>query len=154
MLSSERTLTFKRHGIDLETEIEVDSEVKSGGGIVEHGLEAVNNQTGAGDSGRCSCDLYMALGLRKNRHLGLEKMSEEAEEWGRKPKRMIHNQSLIQLLLILAFTVPLPTVGVVFWLVFVVSPTIAIPCIIVTWTTSATAYAALAVYTRIKGKHS
>jgi len=81
-------------------------------------------------------------------------MSKEAEAWTRKPKRVIHNQFLIQLLLILAFAIPLPAAGLVFWLIFAVSPIIVVPGIIVVWTASAITYAALAVYARIKGKYS
>jgi hypothetical protein len=78
----------------------------------------------------------------------------EAEAWVRKPKRIIQNQSLIQLVAVLAIMVPLPTVGIVFWLVFAVCPSIVIPIIIAAWIAASVIYASLSVYARIKLKHS
>jgi hypothetical protein len=64
----------------------------------------------------------------------LDDAKAEAEAWARtKPKRIIHNQTLIQLLAILAVAVPLPASGVIMYVVFCVAPTVAIPSIIVLW---------------------
>lgn len=57
-----------------------------------------------------------------------------------KPKRIIQNQVLIQLLIILAVAVPIPLGGVIFKLVFCVIPKIVIPSILVLWIISSVSF--------------
>ena len=61
----------------------------------------------------------------------------------RKPKRVIHNQPLIQTCLMLAFMVPFPLVGVSFWLVFDVYPVVAVPAVLIAWLVLFVSYATL-----------
>lgn len=63
----------------------------------------------------------------------------------KKPKRVIHNQLLIQTCLMLAFMVPFPLAGVGFWLVFDVYPIAAVPVVLVTWLVLFVSYMALKV---------
>lgn len=78
----------------------------------------------------------------------------EADMWTRKPKRTIHNQFLVQLLLILTFAIPLPAVGLGFWLVFAVYPAVAVPGVIILWASSTTIYSILAIYIKVRQRHS
>lgn len=50
-----------------------------------------------------------------------------------KPRRIIHNQLLIELLIVLAVAVPVPLAGFVFWAVFAVCPFVVVPAILVVW---------------------
>ncbi|MEM3597200.1 MAG: hypothetical protein QXJ53_03635 [Candidatus Bathyarchaeia archaeon] len=64
----------------------------------------------------------------------MDETKAEAEAWVRtKPKRIIHNQTLIQLLFILAMATPIPASGLVMYLAFCVAPAIVIPSILVLW---------------------
>jgi hypothetical protein len=74
----------------------------------------------------------------------------EAEAWVREARRIIHNQTFIQLLAVLAIVVPLPLTAFVFLSVFGFSSPIAIQSILVLWATTTIAYAALLIYTKIK----
>lgn len=65
---------------------------------------------------------------------GLDDTKPEAEAWvRRKPRRIIHNQTLIQLFAILAIVAPLPATGALMYLVFSVAPSIAVPLILALW---------------------
>jgi len=97
-------------------------------------------------------DMAFQLGRRKNRRLSWATMNgrAEAEAWVRGAKRIIHNQTFIQLLAVLAITVPLPLTAFVFLSVFGFSSPIVIQSIVALWATVTTSYAALLIYTRIK----
>lgn len=63
-------------------------------------------------------------------------MDEESqgEAWVRKkPRRIIQNQILIQLLIILSMAAPIPLTGVIFWLIFGIAPVIVVPSILIAW---------------------
>jgi flagellar basal body-associated protein FliL len=65
----------------------------------------------------------------------------QAEAYVRKkPKRIVQNQNLIVLLMMLATTLPIPLVGVTFWFIFCVAPAIAIPTILIVWVVSSVSY--------------
>jgi hypothetical protein len=78
----------------------------------------------------------------------------EAEAWVRKPKRIIHNQSLIQILIMLAMIIPLPLVGVVFWLLFAFASPIVIQTVVLVWTASTVIYGTTATYVRVKERNT
>ena len=55
-------------------------------------------------------------------------------------RRIIQNQTLIQLLIILAVVTPIPLASVMFWLVFCVAPVIMISSIVVIWAVGSVSY--------------
>ena len=55
-------------------------------------------------------------------------------------RRIIQNQTLIQLLIILAVVTPIPLGWLVFKLVFCVAPVIMIPSIVVIWAVGSVSY--------------
>lgn len=58
----------------------------------------------------------------------------EAEVWVRtKPRRIIHNQIVIQILAMIAMGLPIPLAGVVMYLIFGIVPSITIPLVIGAW---------------------
>jgi hypothetical protein len=61
----------------------------------------------------------------------------------KKPRRLIHNQLLIQTCLMLAFMAPFPLAGVSFWLVFGVYPVVAVPAVLIAWLVLLVSYATL-----------
>jgi fructose-specific phosphotransferase system IIC component len=76
-----------------------------------------------------------------------EDKQAQVEVWiHKKPRRIIHNFWLAQLLMILCITVPIPAGGVLFWLVFAMAPSIVIPVILVGWAVSAAVYAVLRLH--------
>jgi hypothetical protein len=77
----------------------------------------------------------------------------EAEAWVRKPKRMIHNQSLIQVLTVLILVLPLPCTGLLFWLLFAYSA-IAVQSVVALWAVTMMVYGGMTVYVRIKQRNS
>jgi len=80
-------------------------------------------------------------------------MDEEAqaEMWVRKkPKRIVHNAWLIQLLIILNIALPIPVAGIVFWLAFSFYPAIVVPGIIVAWVLGSIIYVILDLLGRKK----
>jgi hypothetical protein len=83
-----------------------------------------------------------------------EDRQAQAEAWTRKkPKRIIQNQRLIQLGIILCIAVPIPLAGVVFWLVFVAVPHMPL-ILFVTWLISSALYIGLEIVVRYEKKHS
>ena len=50
-----------------------------------------------------------------------------------KPRRIIHNQTVIQLLIILAIAIPIPLGAFIFWLIFCIAPALVIPIILIVW---------------------
>jgi len=79
----------------------------------------------------------------------------QAEAWVRKkPRRIIQNQTLIQLLIILSIATPIPLAGVAFWMVFAVCPFIAIPSILASWACATVTYVALWFYGQRQNKKS
>jgi len=77
----------------------------------------------------------------------------EAEAWIRKkPKRIIHNQLLIQLLMIVVVITPIPASGLVLWLVFSFYPRIVIPSIIVVWAMVSVVYVGLRLWVLKKNR--
>ncbi|HVP93242.1 MAG TPA: hypothetical protein VMS94_05830 [Acidobacteriota bacterium] len=73
----------------------------------------------------------------------------KAEGWVRKkPKKIIQNQTLIVVILILGAMSPLICSGVVFWFVFSFYPSIMIPAIIILWFICSIAYIALRLVSR------
>jgi hypothetical protein len=65
-----------------------------------------------------------------------EDKQAQAEVWIRKkPRHIIQNQTLIQLLIILSIATPMPLAGVMFWLVFSIASAsaIVVPSIFVVW---------------------
>jgi hypothetical protein len=71
----------------------------------------------------------------------------EAEAWVRGSRRIVHNQWLIEALVVLAFLVPLPLGATIFW---VFTSSLMIQCIVVLWAAATIAYAALFVHTRMR----
>jgi membrane protein YdbS with pleckstrin-like domain len=76
-------------------------------------------------------------------------MTENTEAWFRKPRRIIHNQKLIQTVLTLAFLVPMPVAAGSMWLI-ANSPAIVIQTAFFTWLIAALAYLGLISYVRVK----
>jgi hypothetical protein len=67
----------------------------------------------------------------------MDETKPEAEAWfRRKPKRIIHNQMLIQLLMVLAVFIPIPACGIIMYLIFYIAPAIVIPAILVLWSSA------------------
>jgi hypothetical protein len=76
-------------------------------------------------------------------------VTESAEAWFRKPRKIIHDQALIQTMLTLAFLIPLPMAAASMWLI-ANSPPIIIQTAFLTWLIAALAYLALISYVRVK----
>jgi hypothetical protein len=75
-----------------------------------------------------------------------EDKQAQSEAWVRKKKRIIHNQWLIRILLILSLIVPIPASGIILWLFFVAFPPIILQSVLALWFASSVAYASLRVY--------
>jgi hypothetical protein len=71
-----------------------------------------------------------------------------------KPRKIIHNQTLIQLLIILSWATPMPLAGVMLWLVFCVAPAIVIPLILVTWFVGSVSYIVMRLHVERQNKKS
>jgi hypothetical protein len=85
----------------------------------------------------------------------MDETKPEAEAWVRKkPKRIIHNQTVIQILMMLNIALPLTVPGVVLWLVFCLYPQIVIPAILTLWLAGSVAYVALRVHVKRQNKKS
>ena len=79
-------------------------------------------------------------------------MSAQAEAWVRKkPRRIIHNQTLIRLLIILAVASPLPLAGFIFWFVFCIVPE-TIPVILVVWAVGSVSYGIMRLHVERQNK--
>ena len=76
-------------------------------------------------------------------------MTESAEAWFRKPRKIIHNQTIIQTLLTLAFLIPMPIAAGAMWLI-ANSPAIVIQTVLFTWSTATAAYLTLIAYIRVR----
>lgn len=63
---------------------------------------------------------------------------------------MIHNQSLIQFLSIIAIIAPLPIATFVFWATFSLASPFVIQSLIGSWAAAMIIYASAVVYTRIE----
>jgi hypothetical protein len=76
------------------------------------------------------------------------KMSDaQTEAWIRKkPKRIIHNQLLIQILIVVSVLTPVSASGLVLWLIFSFYPRIVIPAIIVVWAMVSVVYVSLRLW--------
>jgi hypothetical protein len=73
----------------------------------------------------------------------------KVEGWIRKkPKKIIQNQTLIVVILILGTMSPLICSGIVFWFVFSFYPTVMISAIIILWFISSLTYIALRLVSR------
>jgi len=82
-------------------------------------------------------------------------MDEEAQAEAytrKKPRRIIQNQGLIAFLMCLVVVGALPFGGFIFFLMFGIYPSFIIPFTLVLWAISATTYATLSIYFRIKGE--
>lgn len=67
-----------------------------------------------------------------------------------KPRRIIQNQLLIQLLIILSIVIPIPLATVIFWLIFGVAPAIVIPSILVVWVAGSVSYAVIRLWAKLE----
>jgi hypothetical protein len=67
-----------------------------------------------------------------------------------KPRRIIQNQVLIQLLIILSVATPMPLALVMFWLAFGVAPAIVIPSILVVWVAGSVSYAVIRLWAKLE----
>lgn len=67
-----------------------------------------------------------------------------------KPRRIIQNQLLIQLLIILSIAIPIPLATVIFWLIFGVAPAIVIPSILVVWVAGSVSYAVIRLWAKLE----
>lgn len=80
-------------------------------------------------------------------------MSAQAEAYTRKkPRRIIQNQALIMLLGILAAISPIWLAFPIFYLIFAVCPSIAVPFVVILWVASVIVYIALDLAYRIKSE--
>jgi hypothetical protein len=71
-----------------------------------------------------------------------------------KPRRIIQNQTLIQLLMILELATPIPLAGVLFGLVFAVAPVIVVPSILAVWAVGSVCYIAMRLHVERQNKKS
>lgn len=78
-------------------------------------------------------------------------VAEAADAWFRKPRRIIHNQKLIQTLLTVAFMIPMPLAAGSMWLI-ANSPPILIQAVFFTWLIAALTYLGLILYVRVKNR--
>ena len=74
----------------------------------------------------------------------------EAEAWVHRSRRMIHNQPLIQLLSVIAITVPLPIAAFVFWAAFGLASPLVIQSLIGLWAAAMIVFATMTIYTKIE----
>jgi len=82
-------------------------------------------------------------------------MSEQAEAYARKkPKPIIHNQLVIQLLIVLSMAVPMPLAGAMCWLVFGIAPKIVIPSILAVLTVGSVSHIVIQLYIKRQNKKS
>ncbi len=79
----------------------------------------------------------------------MTRVNETTEAWFRKPRRIIHNQKLIQTLLTIAFLLPMPIAAGSLWLI-ANSPTIVIQAAFFTWIGATATYLSLVSYVRVK----
>ena len=70
----------------------------------------------------------------------------------KKPRRIIHNQLLIRVIIMLILGVPIPLGGVMFWLVFGVAPAVVIPSILVADVVGSVGYIGLRLYVERKDR--
>ena len=84
-----------------------------------------------------------------------EDKQAQAEAWVRKkPKRIVQNQMLIQLLIILSMATPIPLTGVMFGLVFSVAPAIVVPSIVVAWVVGSFSFIVMRLHVERQNKKS
>ena len=67
-----------------------------------------------------------------------------------KPRMIIHNQIVIQLLIILAIAAPIPLTGVAFYCVFCIAPSVVIPFCVVLWAALVVVYGLIYVYVKVR----
>jgi len=80
-----------------------------------------------------------------------EDKQAQAEAWVRKkPKRIVQNQTLIILLMILAVGVPIPAAGFLFYCVFCVAPSYVIPICLGLWAALVVVYGLIYVYVKVR----
>lgn len=76
------------------------------------------------------------------------------EAWIRKkPRRVIHNQFLIEIFFALAFITPFPITGVSIWLIFGFYPIVVVPAILIAWLLVFISYTTLKLYHVIQKKN-
>jgi len=63
-----------------------------------------------------------------------------------KPRRIIQNQTLIQLLCVAVVVSCFHIGGLVFWLVFGICPAIVVPLVIIGWTVASLSYIGIKLY--------
>jgi membrane protein YdbS with pleckstrin-like domain len=79
----------------------------------------------------------------------------QAEAWVRKkPRRTIHNQTLIQLLAIACGVGSIWLGGFIFWLVFGVAPAIVVPSILAVWAVGSVSYIVMRLHVERQNKKS
>jgi hypothetical protein len=84
-----------------------------------------------------------------------EDKQAQAEAWIRKkPKRIIQNQTLIILLMILAVGVPIPATGFLFYCVFCVAPSYVIPICLSLWAVCSVSYIVMRLHVERQNKKS
>lgn len=71
-----------------------------------------------------------------------------------KPRRIIHNQTLILLLIILVVAIPIPLAKATFELVFCVAPAVVIPSVLVAWAVGSVSYIATWLHVKRQNKKS
>jgi hypothetical protein len=69
-----------------------------------------------------------------------------------KPKRLMHNQLVIQISLVLMIIPALQLAGLGFWLVFNPYPIVVVPGILVAWIIASVTYAALRLHAARQNK--
>ncbi len=79
----------------------------------------------------------------------MRRVNETTEAWFRKPRRIIHNQKLMQTVLTLAFLLPMPMAAGSLWLV-ANSPAMLIQAGFFTWLAATAAYLSLLSYVKVK----
>jgi len=83
-----------------------------------------------------------------------EDKQAQAEAWVRKPRRIIQNQLLIQILMMLVLAVPIPLGGFIFWMVFCAAPAIVIPSIVIVWVLSSVSFIVMRMHIERQNKRS
>jgi hypothetical protein len=74
----------------------------------------------------------------------------EAEAFVNKSRRVIHNQSLIQLLAVFAIAMPLPLTGLIFWTAFGLSSPIIAQTMATLWIAATIVYVASTTYVKAR----
>ena len=83
-----------------------------------------------------------------------DKQAQAEASIRKKPRRIIQNQTLIQLLIILSITIPLPLSAVIIVMVFSIAPVIVIPSILIAWVVGSVTYIVLKVHVLRQNKKS